>query len=238
MLGYSPHNISVNDIKKMIQRCNKKDNFWMMGPTGPCGPSSEIFYDHGDHIWGGPPGSTDEDGDRFVEIWNLVFMQYEQFEGGSRKPLGAKSIDTGMGIEKEDLTHVFERFYQSQSTDKQHIAGSGIGLAFTKKLTEMHYGYISAESEVDKGTTITIQLPIVKKQIEEDEIIDETIELPLEKEVKIDEDFIQKEISSNIKVSGNFSDKIIFYAEDNLEMRNYVSNILSKYFNITIQFII
>ena len=83
-----------------IIRISTDDNFWMMGPTGPCGPSSEIFYDHGDHIWGGPPGSTDEDGDRFVEIWNLVFMQYEQFEGGSRKPLGAKSIDTGMGIER------------------------------------------------------------------------------------------------------------------------------------------
>ena len=83
-----------------IIRIATDDNFWMMGPTGPCGPSSEIFYDHGDHIWGGPPGSPEEDGDRFVEIWNLVFMQYEQFEGGSRKPLAAQSIDTGMGIER------------------------------------------------------------------------------------------------------------------------------------------
>jgi alanyl-tRNA synthetase len=61
------------------------DNFWMMGPTGPCGPCTEIFYDHGDHIWGGPPGSPDEDGDRFIEIWNLVFMQNEQFEDGSAR---------------------------------------------------------------------------------------------------------------------------------------------------------
>ena len=83
-----------------IIRIATDDNFWMMGPTGPCGPSSEIFYDHGDHIWGGPPGSPDEDGDRFVEIWNLVFMQYEQFEDGTRKPLAAQSIDTGMGIER------------------------------------------------------------------------------------------------------------------------------------------
>ena len=83
-----------------IIRIATDDNFWMMGPTGPCGPSSEIFYDHGDHIWGGPPGSPEEDGDRFVEIWNLVFMQYEQFGGGSRKPLTAQSIDTGMGIER------------------------------------------------------------------------------------------------------------------------------------------
>jgi len=83
-----------------IIRIATDDNFWMMGPTGPCGPSSEIFYDHGDHIWGGPPGSPEEDGDRFVEIWNLVFMQYEQFEDGTRRELKAQSIDTGMGIER------------------------------------------------------------------------------------------------------------------------------------------
>ena len=83
-----------------IIRIATDDNFWMMGPTGPCGPSSEIFYDHGDHIWGGPPGSPEEDGDRFVEIWNLVFMQYEQFEDGTRRELAAQSIDTGMGIER------------------------------------------------------------------------------------------------------------------------------------------
>ena len=72
----------------------------MMGPTGPCGPSSEIFFDHGDHIWGGPPGSPDEDGDRFVEIWNIVFMQHERFEDGSQSDLPHPSIDTGMGIER------------------------------------------------------------------------------------------------------------------------------------------
>ena len=83
-----------------IIRIPTNDNFWMMGPTGPCGPCSEIFFDHGDHIWGGPPGSPDEDGDRFVEIWNLVFMQYEQFEDGTRKELPNQSIDTGMGIER------------------------------------------------------------------------------------------------------------------------------------------
>ncbi|MEM8980026.1 MAG: alanine--tRNA ligase [Pseudomonadota bacterium] len=83
-----------------IIRIATDDNFWMMGPTGPCGPSSEIFFDHGDHIWGGPPGSPEEDGDRFVEIWNLVFMQYEQFEDGSRADLPNQSIDTGMGIER------------------------------------------------------------------------------------------------------------------------------------------
>ncbi|MDQ2093104.1 alanine--tRNA ligase [Rhodalgimonas zhirmunskyi] len=83
-----------------IIRIATNDNFWMMGPTGPCGPCTEIFYDHGDHIWGGPPGSPEEDGDRFVEIWNLVFMQNEQFEDGSMKALDMQSIDTGMGIER------------------------------------------------------------------------------------------------------------------------------------------
>ncbi len=83
-----------------IIRIATDDNFWMMGPTGPCGPCSEIFYDHGPSIPGGPPGSPDEDGDRFIEIWNLVFMQYEQFEDGSRRELKAQSIDTGMGLER------------------------------------------------------------------------------------------------------------------------------------------
>ncbi|WP_238368653.1 alanine--tRNA ligase [Mesobacterium pallidum] len=83
-----------------IIRIATNDNFWMMGPTGPCGPCTEIFYDHGDKYWGGPPGSPEEDGDRFVEIWNLVFMQYEQFEDGTRRELAAQSIDTGMGIER------------------------------------------------------------------------------------------------------------------------------------------
>lgn len=76
------------------------DNFWSMGDTGPCGPCSEIFYDHGDHIWGGPPGSADEDGDRFIEIWNLVFMQYEQISKEERIDLPKPSIDTGMGLER------------------------------------------------------------------------------------------------------------------------------------------
>jgi alanyl-tRNA synthetase len=76
------------------------DNFWAMGDTGPCGPCSEIFYDHGPHIPGGPPGSADAEGDRFIEIWNLVFMQYEQLEGGKRVDLPRPSIDTGMGLER------------------------------------------------------------------------------------------------------------------------------------------
>lgn len=83
-----------------IVRIATSDNFWQMGDTGPCGPCSEIFYDHGDHIPGGPPGSPDADGDRFIEIWNLVFMQFEQLPGGERLNLPRPSIDTGMGLER------------------------------------------------------------------------------------------------------------------------------------------
>ncbi|MCQ4629537.1 alanine--tRNA ligase [Shinella sp. CPCC 100929] len=83
-----------------IIRIATSDNFWAMGDTGPCGPCSEIFYDHGDHIWGGPPGSPEEDGDRFIEIWNLVFMQFEQITKEERVDLPRPSIDTGMGLER------------------------------------------------------------------------------------------------------------------------------------------
>ncbi|WP_180901606.1 alanine--tRNA ligase [Martelella soudanensis] len=83
-----------------IIRIATSDNFWSMGDTGPCGPCSEIFFDHGDHIWGGPPGSPEEDGDRFIEIWNLVFMQYEQISADRRENLPRPSIDTGMGLER------------------------------------------------------------------------------------------------------------------------------------------
>ncbi|WP_288942668.1 alanine--tRNA ligase [uncultured Roseovarius sp.] len=83
-----------------IIRIDSDDNFWSMGATGPCGPCTEIFYDHGPSIWGGPPGSAEEDGDRFIEIWNLVFMQNERFEDGSMRALDMQSIDTGMGLER------------------------------------------------------------------------------------------------------------------------------------------
>ena len=76
------------------------DNFWQMGDTGPCGPCTEIFYDHGDHIWGGPPGSPEEDGDRYIEIWNIVFMQFNRQADGTMEPLPKPSVDTGMGLER------------------------------------------------------------------------------------------------------------------------------------------
>ena len=83
-----------------IARIGAKDNFWSMGDTGPCGPCSEIFFDHGEDVWGGPPGTAEEDGDRFVEIWNLVFMQYDRDEEGTLNKLPKPSVDTGMGLER------------------------------------------------------------------------------------------------------------------------------------------
>ena len=98
-----------------ILRIATSDNFWAMGDTGPCGPCSEIFYDHGDHLPGGPPGSADEDGDRFIEIWNLVFMQYEQIDKDTRRDLPRPSIDTGMGLER--ITAVLQGKHDNYDTD-------------------------------------------------------------------------------------------------------------------------
>ncbi|MBU3077429.1 alanine--tRNA ligase [Sphingomonas quercus] len=108
-----------------IIRIPTSDNFWAMGDTGPCGPCSEIFFDHGDHIPGGPPGSPDEDGDRFVEIWNLVFMQYEQVTKDERVTLPRPSIDTGMGLER--IAAVLQGVHDNYDTDtfKALIAASG-----------------------------------------------------------------------------------------------------------------
>ncbi len=98
-----------------IIRIPTSDNFWRMGDTGPCGPCSEIFYDHGDHIAGGPPGSPDEDGDRFIEIWNLVFMQFEEGPPGVRTALPRPSIDTGMGLER--IAAVLQGKHDNYDTD-------------------------------------------------------------------------------------------------------------------------
>ena len=116
------YNIWLNDIGVPAERIirigdNKgaryaSDNFWMMGDTGPCGPCTEIFYDHGAHHFGGPPGSPDEDGDRFIEIWNNVFMQYNRDEAGVMHPLPKPSVDTGMGLERISavLQHVHANY--------------------------------------------------------------------------------------------------------------------------------
>ena len=110
--------------EERIIRIATNDNFWSMGDTGPCGPCSEIFYDHGEHIQGGPPGSPDEDGDRFVEIWNLVFMQFDQGADGQRRDLPKPSIDTGMGLER--IAAVLQGVHDNYDTDtfKSLIAAS------------------------------------------------------------------------------------------------------------------
>jgi len=110
--------IWVKDIgfpKNRISRCGAKDNFWQMGDTGPCGPCSEIFYDHGESIPGGPPGHADEDGDRYIEIWNLVFTQFDKQEDGYLKPLDAPCVDTGMGLER--LAAVLQHVNNNYDTD-------------------------------------------------------------------------------------------------------------------------
>ncbi|HEJ9486863.1 TPA: alanine--tRNA ligase [Proteus mirabilis] len=91
------------------------DNFWQMGDTGPCGPCTEIFYDHGDHIWGGPPGSPEEDGDRYIEIWNIVFMQFNRKSDGTMDPLPKPSVDTGMGLER--ITAVLQHVNSNYDID-------------------------------------------------------------------------------------------------------------------------
>ncbi len=105
-IGVSPERFS---------RCGAKDNFWSMGDTGPCGPCSEIFYDHGPDIWGGPPGTPEEDGDRYIEIWNLVFMQYNRDAEGNMTPLPHPSVDTGMGLER--LAAVMQHVHSNYEID-------------------------------------------------------------------------------------------------------------------------
>ena len=100
---------------RRFTRCGEKDNFWSMGDTGPCGPCSEVFYDHGPEVPGGPPGSPDEDGDRYVEIWNLVFMQFNRDATGRMTPLPAPSVDTGMGLER--VAAVMQGVHSNYDTD-------------------------------------------------------------------------------------------------------------------------
>lgn len=120
-----------------ILRIDSSDNFWSMGDTGPCGPCTEIFFDHGDHIAGGPPGSPDEDGDRFTEIWNLVFMQYERFEGGRMVDLPKPSVDTGMGLER--IGAVLQGVHSNFETDLfQSLIQASKDLTRTKGHQQSH----------------------------------------------------------------------------------------------------
>ncbi len=116
-----------------FSRIGTKDNFWSMGDTGPCGPCSEIFYDHGEHIPGGPPGSPNEDGDRYIEIWNLVFMQYDRSADGTLTPLPKPSVDTGMGLER--LAAVMQKVHSNYEIDLfANLVKAAADLAGVKEL--------------------------------------------------------------------------------------------------------
>ncbi len=130
--------IWLNDVgidRSRFSRIGAKDNFWSMGDTGPCGPCSEIFYDHGEHIPGGPPGSPDEDGDRYIEIWNLVFMQYDRSADGELTPLPKPSVDTGMGLER--IAAVLQHVHSNYEIDLfQTLLKAAAKLAHTDNLDQ------------------------------------------------------------------------------------------------------
>lgn len=143
------YNVWLNEIglppEKIIRIGDNKgsryasDNFWTMGDTGPCGPCSEVFYDHGEHIWGGPPGSPEEDGDRFIEIWNCVFMQFNRDENGNMTPLPKPSVDTGMGLER--MAAVMQHVHSNYEIDLfEHLlkaAARETGVAFSLNIPSL-----------------------------------------------------------------------------------------------------
>lgn len=137
--------IWINELKvdpTRLSRCGEDSNFWSMGDTGPCGPSSEIFYDHGPDIFGGPPGSPDEDGDRYIEIWNLVFMQYNRTADGQLHPLPKPSVDTGMGFER--ICAVMQDVHSNYEIDLfQNIIKAITQLANTKQVENHSYHVVA-----------------------------------------------------------------------------------------------
>jgi alanyl-tRNA synthetase len=130
--------------EERIIRIKTQDNFWSMGETGPCGPCSEIFYDHGPHVAGGPPGSADEDGDRFVEIWNLVFMQFDRQADGTLVPLPKPSIDTGMGLER--VSAVMQGKHDNYEIDLMRaLIDSSVKLSGNNEVTHFHSHRVIAD---------------------------------------------------------------------------------------------
>ncbi len=166
---------------------------------------------------------------KYTKHGDSIFIEVNRKE----KDLIVSVIDTGRGIDSKDLEHVFERFYQSHKRHESYIGGSGIGLAFSKRLVEMHYGYISAESKINEGTTFTVKLPIIKEGKNKDQTKQKEILLTAEKELETNSMLINSDGIINIKVDSEFSNATIFYAEDNLDMRMFVSKSLSKFFNVT-----
>ena len=145
------------------------------------------------------------------------------------KELLVEVCDTGRGIDRVDLPHIFERFFQSRRKQSDYIGGSGIGLAFSKRLVEMHYGNISAESELGKGTTISVRLPIVIDI--DDNIREKEDEVLAAGKVQLSESREDVPVK-DIKVDGAFSDSRIFFVEDNSDMRMFVSDMLANFFKV------
>ncbi|SDL49302.1 hybrid sensor histidine kinase/response regulator transcription factor [Kriegella aquimaris] len=182
------------------------------------------------------------DRDKLEKVFNNILSNAFKYTGendviaityeSNDKDLIVSVSDTGRGIDKADLPHIFERFYQSHKKENAHTSGSGIGLAFSKRLVEMHYGYITVESMPNKGTTIFVRLPIVKKESAEDQTAKKKAIISAENEQVVEEQLAQKIDASVIEASGNYSENVIFYVEDNLDMRLYVSKILSQFFKV------
>ncbi|MCR1024659.1 ATP-binding protein [Cellulophaga baltica] len=152
----------------------------------------------------------------------------------SEKDLNVTISDTGRGIDKEDLPHIFERFFRSKKNQNIHAVGSGIGLAFSKRLVEMHYGYIEAESELKMGTTINVRLPVVKKESALDQETRKREILSAENNVFDVNQWFQNAENTPIEIPNDYADKIIYYVEDNVDMQMYVSGILSDHFKVKV----
>ena len=152
----------------------------------------------------------------------------------SEKDLNVTISDTGRGIDKEDLPHIFERFFRSKKNQNIHAVGSGIGLAFSKRLVEMHYGYIEAESELKMGTTMNVRLPVVKKESALDQETRKREILSAENNVVEVNQWFQNAENTPIEILNDYTDKIIYYVEDNVDMQMYVSGILSDHFKVKV----
>ncbi|WP_175454729.1 hybrid sensor histidine kinase/response regulator transcription factor [Lutibacter oricola] len=166
---------------------------------------------------------------KYTKTGDLIKINYFQ----KNNNLTVVVADTGKGIDSDDLPHVFERFYQSHIKHESFTGGSGIGLAFSKRLVDMHYGYIKVDSEVKKGSKFTVCLPIITTQTEDSQQENELKILTAENEVEAPEPQLIDSVNiESIKVDGRFSDSQIFFAEDNTDMRLFVSSVLSNFFKV------
>lgn len=184
------------------------------------------------------------DRDKLEKIFNnLLSNAFKYSDSGdkirvkyaaSEKDLSVSVSDTGRGIDKEDLPHIFERFFRSRKNQNIHAVGSGIGLAFSKGLVEMHYGYIEAQSELDEGTTMKVRLPVVKKESALDQETRRKEILSAENEFVEENQWLQKIETTQVEVPTDYTEQIIYYVEDNVDMQIYVSNMLSKHFKVEV----